>query len=248
MKASMDKQNQLKEEIRLLLNLTIANLKGPAMASAESKGKDEATLEAGLSYIGLTLENGERKIAELWAMYEGLLDKFPATIKYPEAYSLRSEADRRNEADQLGKLGTLIPSPTYQKQVGKKIANVLLSSSNTTETMRKIYQEIDNSPGLSSDAEIIGSDLDHGLVSNKTASILRGYAPDEADKAANDHAERLARIAAAQQPAGNPSGNMDSNGVPDLQGDPLKSKTDSKGQKDPTTKESTKPAERGKAK
>lgn len=244
MTASMEKQDQLKGEIRQLLALSLANLKGPRMASAESKSKDEASLESGLSYIGMTLENGERKVAEIWSYYEG--DKTVATVNYPQTYTLRTEQDRRTESEQLGKLLPMIPSATYQKTVGKKLATTLLGASSSKETMEKIYGEIDKSPGFSSDPITIASDLQNGLVSNETASLLRGYPEGEAKKAEKDHENRLKRIQAAQAPK---PGDMvqagQARGIQDQSGNPLAGKDEKKAQKDPTQNDTGKVPVRG---
>ncbi|MEA1999531.1 MAG: hypothetical protein U9N61_09480, partial [Euryarchaeota archaeon] len=66
--ASMKKQEEIKRDIRMLVKLAVSNL-APKMASAESKDYDERGLEAGLSAIGLELEQGERLIAQYWTMY-----------------------------------------------------------------------------------------------------------------------------------------------------------------------------------
>lgn len=246
LKASMEKQEQLKGEIRLLLNLTISNLKGPKMASADSKAKDEATLESGLSYIGLTLENGERKIAEIWKMYEG--KGVVATVNYPDNYTLRTETDRRNEATQLGTMLTLVPSKTYQKSVGKKLANALLGSTSSRETMSKIYKEIDDSPGLSSDPNVLTLDVTNGFVSTATGSLLRGYDPKEAEAAKQDHAERLARIQSAQtSPGEGGAADAQARGIKDSAGDPQAGKNEKKNQRDPSGNETSKVPVRGKA-
>lgn len=242
LKASMEKQDQLKAEIRQLLALTLANLKGPRMASAESKSKDEASLESGLSYIGMTLENGERKIARLWSYYEG--KDVVATVKYPDTYTLRTEDDRRNESEQLGKLLPLIPSKTYQKTVGKKLATTLLAATSSKETMDKIYGEIDKSPGFSSDPVTIASDLQNGLVSTEVASILRGYPEGEAKKAEEDHTNRLKRIQDAQTP----KNDAQARGMMDQSVDPLAGKNEKMNQKDTTQNDTGKVPVRGKGK
>src|SRR5690606_20232795 len=87
LKASMELQRKLERDTRELVNLAVAQL---GQQSAESKQMDPAGLEAGLSFIGLVLENGERKIASHWASYE---NSKPATIKYPDRYSLKTDAD-----------------------------------------------------------------------------------------------------------------------------------------------------------
>lgn len=201
--ASMAKQEQLKEEIRLLLKLTIANLKGPKMASAESKKQDTQSLETGLSYVGLELETAERRIAEIWAEYEGL--KASATVFYPESYSLRTEEDRQAEADKLKELLPKIPSLTGQKAIVKRIVRLTLGPKVSRETMNKIEKEIDAAVIINNDYLTIQIDSELGLVSNETASKARLYPAGEVEKAKADHAERLARIAVAQMPTGAPA-------------------------------------------
>jgi len=170
------------------------------MASAESKGYDERSLESGLSYIGLELENGERKIAKFWAAYENVRNPQQATVNYPEKYTLRSEEDRRKDADQLEKLMPAIPSLTFRKEVSKQIVDLTLGVRVSRETLDKINQEIDKAKQIDTDWQAIASDVQNGLVSNDTASQARGYPTGEAEKAAKDHADRLKRIQEAQTP------------------------------------------------
>jgi hypothetical protein len=73
---------------------------------------DNQGLEAGLSYIGLVLEAAERQIAEFWAAYEereSVSKREVATIKYPDRYSLKTDADRITEAQNLVKLMYAVP-------------------------------------------------------------------------------------------------------------------------------------------
>lgn len=195
LKASMDKQEQLKEEIRLLLNLAISNLR-PQRASADSKKIDDRSLESGLSYIGLTLETAERGIAEVWHQYENLADT--VTIKYPKEYSLKTDQERRDEAKELDDLRLKIPSTTYQKSVSKIIANILLSHKIDRVTLEKIEDEIDKAPCVTGDPDSIRQDVEAGILDVELASRLRLYPEGTAEKAKADHAERLARIKASQ--------------------------------------------------
>lgn len=208
--ASMAKQEQLKNEIRQLLKLSVSNLRGPKMASAESKKEDSRSLETGLSYIGLTLEAAERKISELWSAYEGSSDI--ATINYPETYSLRSEEDRLKEANELNDLMVRVPSITYQKAIAKRIARIMLGPKVSRETFLTIEKEIDSAIVLDNNPKNIQIDIETGLVSAELASKIRGYPPGEAEKASQDHANRLARISAAQTTG--------VSGVPDTQDRP----------------------------
>ena len=195
LKASMAKQEQLKEEIRLILNLTISNLQ-PSVSSAESKGFDDRTLESGLSYIGLELQHAERQIGQIWSMYENNTN-YP-DIKYPEKYNLKSDEDRRKDCKELAELMPILPSKTYQKEVAKSIADIMLRSRASDKTLDQIDKEIDSADVIHVDPQTLSTDVEHGLVSLDTASKARGYPEGEVDKAKQDHIDRLSRIAIAQ--------------------------------------------------
>jgi len=196
---SMDKQEQLKRDIKLLVNLSVSNLVPARQASAESKALDEQSLEAGLSYIGIELEYGESRIAVFWAMYENT--KKIATVKYPTNYSLKSDEDRLKESKELSELRADVASTTYQKEVSKIIANTLLSDRVDVKTIQKVYEEIDKSKIPVTDAETIAKDIEQGLLSVQTASEAKGYPEGEVEKAKEEHAERAARIVRAQTKA-----------------------------------------------
>lgn len=210
LRVSMEKQGQLREEISQILNLSVSNLK-PIRASAESKQQDDSGLEAGLSAIGLTLETLERGIGRIWAQYEGAQTE--PTIKYPSTYQVRSEADRRREAKEIQELIPGIPSKTFQKEAVKDMVHILAGHKLEEDTLKQISDEIDEAPVVVTDPDTIWGDHEAGLVSTETASKARGYADGEAEQAAKDHAERLARIAAAQSAESNE--NMAARGVPD---------------------------------
>jgi len=198
LRASMEKQKELRDEIRQLVNLAVTNLQ-PIRASAESKREDDKSLEAGLSYIGLELEYGERQIAAIWSDYESAEQP---KISYPTSYSLRTDEDRHEEAEKLEKRREGIPSKTYQIEITKLIVKTILGPRTDNATMQRIFDEIDKSPALVTDHETLREDHEKGLVGTLTASILAGYPEGEVDKAKKDHAERAARIALAQSKAG----------------------------------------------
>ncbi len=195
--ASIKKEEQLKEEIRQLTALAITAL-SLKMASAESKRKDREGLESGLSTIGLTLQSAENRISSIWHAYKNK-DMNPTQIFYPEKYELKTEEDRRANAKELKDLQHAVPSRIFQKQVAKQIAQVMHGHRVTETELNKIFTEIDASPVPTADPEILRSDHEAGFVSDQTASIGRGYGEDEAEKARQDHADRLARIKEAQQ-------------------------------------------------
>lgn len=210
LRVSMEKQNQIRDEIKELIGLAITNLR-PTRASAESKQKDDRGMEAGLATIGLTLEQGERDIAKCWDQYQG--SDNPAVILYPLDFSLRSEDDRLVEAGQLQKLLESIPSITYQREVAKRIVEVSMGQRLTSETLNKCKQEIDKADVINRNPDDIRDDYEAGLVSANTASQLRGYPEGEVEQAKKDHAERAAAIAMYQGDAG-------ARGVADMSADP----------------------------
>lgn len=214
LKASMEKQADLKKEIRELVNLSLSDVAAKSV-SAESKKVDLKGLEAGLSYIGLELEYGERKIAHIWSLYEGHTGQ--VTIKYPDNYSLKSDDDRISEAHSYKELLPTIPSITYQREICKYMAKILIGSKISRNSMDLINSEIDSSPVVQIDPNIVRSDFEAGFVGAEFASTIRGYPDGEVEKAKVDHAERALRIAAAQSQAS--VANAAARGLDDLDSD-----------------------------
>jgi hypothetical protein len=195
LEASMKKQDQIKAEIRQLIALALTNLES-RHASVDSKRHDDAGLEAGLSYIGLELEWCEREIQAIWNEYEGYKEE--STVHYPSNYSLKSEADRREEAKDLIELMPKLPSDTYQKETAKQAATILHSTKVSDDTLKDMHKDIDAAPVVVVDPDVIKGDHEAGFVSTELASELRGYPKGEVTKAKIDHIERLKRIAISQ--------------------------------------------------
>ncbi|KKN46340.1 hypothetical protein LCGC14_0673680, partial [marine sediment metagenome] len=196
---SMEKQKQLKDDIRVLVNLALSAVQ-PKFASAESKQMDEHGLESGLSFLGMVLEHGERQMAEFYRIYENTKEK--PTITYPERYALKSVASRLAEAKELSVISVAIPSKTGQKEIAKSIARKVLDTQVSPKRMSDIISEIEEAEYVTSNPETIHSDLEKGLVSTETASTARGYnSKVEVPKAEKDHAKRAARILESQTAA-----------------------------------------------
>jgi hypothetical protein len=208
LKVSMEKERQIKDDIRLLVNLALTTL-NPRMASAESKEMDNQGLESGLSFIGLVLEKGENDIASCWSMYDG---EAVSTITYPQDYSLKSEFERQKEVEGKQAITEYVPSDTFKRETAKEIAKIMLRGKISTKTIQKVCQEIDEALTMTSDAATIEMDLNNGLVDLETASRARGYKEGTVEKAKKDHAERVAATLAAQTTPGGSA-----RGVPDLQ-------------------------------
>ena len=195
LEASMKKQETLIKEIKQIINLSITNLE-PSRASEDSKKHDDKTLEAGLSYIGMELNYGEREIGEIWAMYEG--SSSAPTILYPTDYKLLTDEERRKEAEDDEEMMGKIPSNTYKKEMAKKIIKLTLGTTATPDIIKKINSEIDSAETIISDPDVIRSDHEAGLVGDELASKLRGYPEGEHTVAQKDHAARALRVLTAQ--------------------------------------------------
>jgi hypothetical protein len=215
LKVSMEKQSQLEQEIRRLINLNVSNI-SPTRSSAESKAFDERGLESGLSYIALELEYGERKIAQIWAEYEH--SEEVTRIKYPERYSIKTDEERNKEADGLEKSVTASPSLEYKKATYKEAVMVRIGHRIAADVLEKILNEIDAASEIVLNQDALYLDLENGLVSTALASEIRGYPKGESEKAAVDHEQRLTRIAIAQS-KGAAAENPAARGVLDAAGD-----------------------------
>jgi len=196
--ASLKKGEQIRQDIRLLINLAVENM-------TDSQG-----LRDGLAFIALTLEQGEKDVAAFWAMYENAA---PAQIIYPEDYSLQTDSDRISKAEGLDSLKNKIVSKTYQREISKRIVDALLGGRVGQDVLMNIHKEIDAAPTLTSDPKVIHQDLEYNLVSDETASRARGYADGEVEQAKKDRAERVKLTLDAQT---SPYGGQ-ARGVNDLQ-------------------------------
>ena len=187
--ASMAKQEQMKKEIEELVELTLQGLTGQV--------PDEGVV-SGINYLTEVLQWAENRVAEFWAMYEGT-DQV-AEVKYPAITEYTDPADLQAEVTNLLLLIDKTPQLKLKKALMKKIARLKLTEDVSFEDLDAIYKEIDSSDVIIGDPLNVMNDVNTGLVSLETASLARGYPKDEADKAAKDHEDRLARIAAAQTP------------------------------------------------
>lgn len=196
LRVSMEKAQEIKDDIRSIINLSLSNVK-PRAASAESKVADERGLESGLSAIGLELEAGENAILDIWALYEEV--KNNGKITYPNNYELKDDTARRKSADDILTLKEKLPSQTARIELTKDAAREIFGSRLPQEKMEKLLIELDNAGGCPSGAKEIQLDMEQGLVSSETASELRGYKKDEVAKAQKEKAKRMADAQASQR-------------------------------------------------
>lgn len=253
LKASIELQEKLEDDIRKLVNLAVINKIGKRATSAEALKMSDQGLEAGLSYIGLVLENAERKIADFWSAYEEINPRKRniATIKYPDRYSLKTDRDRIEEAAKLAKLIYTVPGKTAKKELSKNVILTLLSGRVNVDTLEQIFSEIEKANYATSDPEIIIQAKEAGLVGDQVASTALGFSDDEYIQARKDHLERVKRILEAQEE--NSSKDLPPNpgarGITDLSATPAQEGSqEKKNATDTTLKDTVKKPVRGKGK
>jgi hypothetical protein len=196
MQVSMAKEEQMKREMDELITHSLSTL-SPTQEAQRTSEEDDQT--AGLHYIGLALETGERKLAEFWAMYDG---GEPAKINYPTDYTLTTEEERQKRATFYKEMIPQIPSKTGQKEVAIRMVKALLENASDPKDLEKAIDEVRKAVVIFSDPEGVKTDLEQGLVSRKLASIIRGYPEGEAENAKEEYEERLKAINVSQAPGG----------------------------------------------
>lgn len=222
LKAAMEKEKQIKKDIKLLINLAVNDLTDK-MVSAESKAVDESGKQTGLACIAYVLENCELKLANYWANYESLKDN-QTRVVYPKDYELKSDEQRHKDCDQLLTLLEKVPSNTFKKEILKRVSSVIFYNKVSQTVIDKIHNEIDKASALITPVELVIKCKDAGLVDDKTASECLGFAEGLVEKAKKDHAETLARIQEAQGGQGGQA-----RGVPQTQMGQRSSSTEKKG-------------------
>lgn len=192
--ASMKKQKELKDEMREMLNLTLNNTKS---VSAEAKGKDSESMEAGLSSIGQELAWLEQHIANIWAELEG--ESEVTKVTYPSIYRIKTDAERVAEALELAKMRNHVPSDTFRKQISKMIVETMLKGKVLEELIEAIYAEVDASTITLTNPDDVFKAVEASILDARNAAIALGTPVDGVAKAQLEHAERLARISLYQQ-------------------------------------------------
>lgn len=186
---SMEKQEMIAKEIRILIDLALVSLSVQALEqSGKSKEADRIGEEAGLAYIGQALETGERELAKLWHMMSGEQGT-DIEVNYPETYTISTPSERREAASQLRALHSSVRSDLYQKIIDKRIAQILLKGITDAEELKKVLAEIDDNSFLDDDknrAEVIQKDVVTKILSRESAAELRGYDQDESAKVRAD--------------------------------------------------------------
>ena len=215
--ASMKLQEKLEDDIRKLVNLAVTNKAGSRTESAEAKKLSSQGLEAGLSYIGLVLENAEKRIAEYWGMYES---HEGTAVSYPERYILKQDIDRIEEAQAMADLMDRLPSVSARKSIAQQIITTLIGGKENSESVSKMISEVESAGYTTAAAQDVIKIHSAGLVSDETASESLGYKKGEVEQARKDKAERAVITLLAQTEVAGGSGQAaigaGARGAPDI--------------------------------
>lgn len=206
MEASVSLRREMKTEVKDLIH-----------GALEDLGTD-GSVEAGLGAIGDSLLCGESRLWDHWTVYE---DRRPAkrliaTISYPITWTLKTDAQRLDEAEKFIKLGNLVVGRKNKQQMAISAVESLHGGTVSTEKMNGFLDEIKASPIAIADPSVLLAGKKEGALSIETVSIALGARPDEHLKAKADSAERAAAVAVAQKSVndasrGNPDGMNDNN-------------------------------------
>lgn len=192
---SMLKQDKLKQDIAELLNLSASSAKS-RFSSAEARSMDSQGLYSGLSAIGLMLEQLEREAGVIWDIYDPSDE--PITVKYPQRYSLKSDEDRRKDAESLIGLSNAISASLFTKAAHVEAAEGLFVGKMPDDKLDEMLEQIRQSPWPTGDPKQIREAIEIGALSREGGSIAMGFPAGEAAKAEEEREKRDAAKALAQ--------------------------------------------------
>lgn len=185
LKASMEKQQAIITEIRVLVDLALVSLSVRAVEqSGKSKEADRVGEEAGLSYIGRALEGGERDLNELWHMMAGI-ESADMSVQYPSGYSIKTQDERIAEARSLRELRSAVRSEKFQKLIDQRVSEIILKPIASQEELNEVITEADKAVYFDDDksrADVVQKDVALKIVSKATGAAMRGYDPAEVAK------------------------------------------------------------------
>lgn len=192
---AMKKEAELKKDIEHLVYLNLSTL---ATRTGTARTKDQGSLEAGLSYIGMIIEKGEKEISAFWEMFE---KGKQATIHYPETYNIKTDVERFDQAGKLTQLSKDVPSKTFKKEMNKDVVDIMYRGKKEESLIGKIKEEIESSQTVTTDPEILFQANERGLLGDVSASNALGFDGEkEVEAGRTDRAERIKMTLVAQTP------------------------------------------------
>lgn len=231
LKISHAKQDQLKREMKELVRLTVTNLRPTDSVNSALETK-RGTFSDGILTITKILQNGEQQIANLWSKFEHAT---PTIVNYPSKFQELDDLQRQETAKNLFEKMESLPSLTYQKEIAKQAAQVLLQGTINSEKMDSILDEIEQAKGFCADSKVLVEIVKEGICSHELAAEIRCFPPEDLKKAQAEHLDRVVAIAEAQGQNDPANKAPAARGVNDLDADPNSGKKEKdNAENDPT--------------
>ena len=193
--ASIKKQDQMKEELRQIVALSVSTMRAK-MESAESKKADTEGLESGLAAVGTVLEAGERIIASIWQKYVGNKDE--VKIFYPERYEIKDIDKTIKRCSELLKIISSIPVLSAQVKIMEQVVALLLSHKVDEQQLADIIVEVNKLKIIVIDQDILTEDMESGVISHALVAKLKHYPPSDLAKATKENLAKIEATASAQ--------------------------------------------------
>ena len=205
---------KLRDDIRRIMLLSLQNVSVRGLTSVTALRQSQSTTNHGLATLAVLLEKAERGISRIWSDFEKVNDDY--VVKYPNDFQLMSIEERLNQIDKLAEMQKLVPSTTYRQLIAKQITSLVLNQQLSAELRLQVEQEIKNAPSLVVRPDDVAKLVEEGVLPREYAGQLLNLPADTAERANQEHAERLRRIALAQMPT-NARGNTDGADTSDLE-------------------------------
>ena len=222
MEWSLELRREMKQEIHELVT-------GALMSVA-----DDGSIEAGLAFIGGTLNDMENRLWEHWSSYMNTdpTRRNVPIVSYPTDWDVKSDEQRIKEADALLDLMNKMPGRQAKKEAAKKALDKLYRGKIKESELVSMKKEIDDAPYATADPDILKMAGELGYVGAETGSLALGFEEGESEKAKEEKAERAQQIVAAQADAKGAA----AAGAPEASVDPESNKLAREGEADTTAK------------
>jgi hypothetical protein len=145
----------------------------------------------------------------------------------------------------LEKLMAKVPGRRVKRELAKGIVQTLLGGKISMDDLAAINREIDNAHYTTSDPQTIIQAVAGGLCGERTGSIALGFDEDEYEKAREDHAARVKRIAESQG-IDDGEGDPAARGLKELSASPNAGKEEKAASRNTDLQDTTAPRVRGK--
>lgn len=202
-RASMAKQDVIAQQIREKILRNLSDL-------SESRDAD-----GGLSVLASYLQSFERQLVDIWKSFKK--SKADIQVIYPTEFTLLTPAEISSRVASNTEQIDKTTSMTMKKSLLKENASLLLKGKVSDEVLSKIYTEIEQANIIALNPELVLKQFEAGIIGTEQATTVSGYPAEEARKAEEDRARRLAIIAASQAAGFNGA----ARGVTDLSPDSL---------------------------